>query len=100
MSAENTMRNWRRRGLHTTPKRRAGGASRPATHFVLKVEIGGLAGWLAPLVGKKPPDSHVWILEGQAPAFVASEQPLYLGGPLWRIEVTSPTLQAPTDEVR
>ena len=32
-----------------------------ATHYVLKVEIGGLAGVVAPLVGKQPPDSHVWI---------------------------------------
>jgi hypothetical protein len=67
-----------------------GGAARKATHYVLKVEIGGISGLLAPLVGKQPPDSHVWILGGEAPAFVKSEQPLYLGGPLWRIELVSP----------
>lgn len=67
-----------------------GGASRTATHYVLKVEIGGLSGLLAPLLGKQPPDSHVWILGGEAPAFVKSEQPLYPGGPLWRIELVSP----------
>jgi hypothetical protein len=67
-----------------------GGAARKATHYVLKVEIGGISGLLAPLLGKQPPDSHVWILRGQAPAFVKSEQPLYLGGPLWRIELVSP----------
>jgi hypothetical protein len=65
-------------------------AARRAQHYVLKVEIGGIAGLLAPLVGKQPPDSHVWILGGEAPAFVRSEQPLYLGGPLWRIELVSP----------
>jgi hypothetical protein len=67
-----------------------GGAVRKATHYVVKVEIGGISGMLAPLVGKQPPDSHVWILRGEAPAFVKSEQPLYLGGPLWRIEVVGP----------
>jgi hypothetical protein len=67
-----------------------GGTSRKAMHYVLKVDIGGIKGVVAPLVGKQPPDSHVWILGGEAPAFVRSEQPLYNGGPLWRIELTSP----------
>jgi hypothetical protein len=67
-----------------------GGAARKATHFVLKVDIGGLSGLLAPLLGKQPPDSHVWILGGEAPAFVKAEQSLFLGGPLWRIELVSP----------
>jgi hypothetical protein len=44
-----------------------GGAVRTATHYVVKVEIGGLSGLVAPLVGKQPPDSHVWILGGQVP---------------------------------
>jgi hypothetical protein len=65
-------------------------SSRQATHHVLKVEIGGVAGVLAPLFGKQPPDSHVWIAGGDVPAFVRSEQPLYADGPVWRIELTSP----------
>jgi len=68
-----------------------GGAARTATHYVLKVDIGGLKGAIASLIGKQPPDSHVWILGGEAPAFVKSEQPLYMGGPVWRIELVSPT---------
>jgi hypothetical protein len=67
------------------------GEGRTATHYAIKVEIGGLTGLLAPLVGKQPPDSHVWILQGDAPAFVKSEQQLYFGGPVWRIELVSPT---------
>lgn len=66
------------------------GASREAEHYVLKVDIGGIKGALASLLGKQPPDSHVWILGGEAPAFVRSEQPLYNNGPVWRIELVSP----------
>jgi hypothetical protein len=67
-----------------------GGSSRKAEHYVVKVEIGGAAGVIAPLLGKQPPEVHVWILGGTAPAFVKSEGPLYYGGPIWRIELTSP----------
>ena len=67
-----------------------GGARRRATHYVVKVQLGGVAGVLAPLVGKQPPDSHVWILGGEVPAFVRAELPLYPGGPSCRIELTSP----------
>jgi hypothetical protein len=68
----------------------AAGASRKAMHYVLKVEIGGLTGAIAPLLGKKPPDEHVWILRGEAPAFIRSEGALAVGGPIWRIEPASP----------
>jgi hypothetical protein len=67
-----------------------GSSRRRARHYVVKIDIGGFAGLVAPLVGKQPPDSHVWILEGDAPAFVKSEGPLHLGGPIWRIELLSP----------
>lgn len=67
-----------------------GGSTRKATHYVVKVEIGGAAGVIAPLVGKQPPDTHVWILGGEAPVFVRSEGPLFYGGPIWRIELISP----------
>ena len=66
------------------------GSAREATHYVVKIEIGGVAGVVAPLLGKQPPDIHVWVLGGETPAFVKSEGPLYVGGPSWRIELTSP----------
>jgi hypothetical protein len=67
-----------------------GDAHRKAMHYVVKVEIGGISGVLAELFGKEPPDTHVWILEGEAPAFVKSGGPLAPGGPVWRIELVSP----------
>lgn len=54
-----------------------GGSKRMAVHYVVKVEIGGVAGAIAPLLGKKPPNLHVWILGGESPAFVKMEGPLY-----------------------
>jgi hypothetical protein len=67
-----------------------GGFERKATVFVIKIEIGGLVGVIAPLVGKQPPDIHAWVLSGQAPGFLKSEGPLYDGGPIWQIELASP----------
>jgi hypothetical protein len=76
-----------------------GRASRKAIRYVVKIELGGVAGVVAPLVGKQPPDSYVWILPGKAPAFVRSENPLYNGGPPLRIDLTSPVWpREPTSE--
>jgi hypothetical protein len=66
------------------------GSARKAVRFDVKVDVGGAAGLVAPIVGKQPPDTHIWILEGEVPAFVKSEAPMFEGGPLWRIELTSP----------
>src|SRR6202790_2909446 len=60
-----------------------------AMHYVIKVEIGGVTGFLARLTGKQPADTDVWVLEGEAPAFVKLEGPLSVGGPIWRIQLAS-----------
>jgi hypothetical protein len=65
----------------------SGNSRHKATHYVVKVKIGGLAGLVAPLLGKKPQDLHVWIKHGEAPAFIKFEGPLYDGGPVWRVEL-------------
>jgi hypothetical protein len=74
----------------------AGGFSHEAIHYVVKVEIGGVTGLLAKLVGKQPPDHHLWIASGDSPGFVKAEGPLYLGGPPWRIELASPVWKSVT----
>lgn len=68
----------------------AGGASHKAVRFNVKIELGGLVGLIAPLLGKQPHDTSVWVLGGVAPGFVRSEGPMYQSGPLWRIELASP----------
>jgi len=70
-----------------------GGTRRKATDFTLHVELGGVVGVVAPIVGKQPPDYHIWLQEGSPPAFVREEGPLYEGGPVWRLEQASPTFE-------
>lgn len=72
-----------------------GNSSRKAVRYAVKVEIGGLKGVLAKLLKKLPPDTHVLVLPGDAPAFIRSEGPMFMGGPIWRIELTSPTWPEP-----
>jgi hypothetical protein len=66
------------------------GSKREALHYLVKIEIGGLAGLVAPWLGKQPPDSHIWILGGESPTFVKSEAISYMGGPIWRTELVAP----------
>ena len=68
-----------------------GGTKRKATDYVLHAELGGIGGMIAPLIGKQPADWHIWILGGDSPAFIREEGQLFEGGPIWRIERTSPT---------
>ena len=68
----------------------SGNTKHETVRYVVKVKIGGVAGLVAPLLGKQPPDMHVWVLTGDAPAFVKLEGPLYAGGPVWRIELATP----------
>jgi hypothetical protein len=59
-------------------------------HIVLKPHLGTLLRFFANLKGIAPPDSHVWIVTDQVPAFVRFEGPMY-SGPVWRINLTSPS---------
>ena len=58
-----------------------------AVHYVVKVDLGGIAGWIAPLIGKQPPDMQIWIKRGEVPAFIKFEGPISIGGPIWRVEL-------------
>jgi hypothetical protein len=77
-----------------------GGSVLKATRYVVKIEIGGISGIVAPIIGKQPPDIRVWMLGGKAPAFLKSEGPLYDDGPIWRIELASPVWPSDTGQKR
>jgi len=72
---------------------RVGGLRRKATDFTLHVDLGGVTGIVAPIIGKQPSNYHIWLQDGVPPAFVKEEGPLYEGGPIWRIEQVSPLSQ-------
>jgi hypothetical protein len=67
-----------------------GGSAEKASRYVVKVNIGGIAGVVAPIIGKQPPDTHVWMIGGKAPGFLKSEGPAFQDGPIWRIALASP----------
>jgi hypothetical protein len=60
-----------------------------AVVFTLKPQLGLLLRIGAALKGQTPPNSHLWIVAGDVPAFVRFEGPLYTG-PVWHINLTSP----------
>jgi len=61
-----------------------------AMKYDIKVNIGGVAGVVAPMIGKQPADIHVWVSEGAVPTVVRIDGPLYTEGPVWNIELASP----------
>ena len=65
-----------------------------AMQYAVKVDLSAVTGLIASLVGKRPQETHIWVLQGAAPAFFRSEGPLYHDGPIWRIELVSPRLGA------
>jgi hypothetical protein len=67
-----------------------GGAARKAIRYVAKIHIGGVAGVVAPIIGKDPPATHIWMAGGKAPVVLKSEGILYEDGPIWRTELAAP----------
>jgi hypothetical protein len=69
---------------------RVGGVSRRSKKYKIHVEIGGLAGVVAPLIGKQPSDIEIWVTAGEVATFLRMEGPLYDKGPIWRTELAAP----------
>jgi len=70
------------------------GVERKATHYQIKIELGGVVGVIAPLVGKAPPDIEVWVIRGKATTFAREKGPLYAEGPIMTIQLASPVWPA------
>jgi hypothetical protein len=66
-----------------------GDLKKSALHYVLKPKLGMLK-LPATLLGKMPPDNHLWVITAEVPAFVKFQGPLATEGPIWSIELTSP----------
>ncbi|MGH7266098.1 MAG: hypothetical protein ACREMB_14825 [Candidatus Rokuibacteriota bacterium] len=66
-----------------------GGQARKVTRYLVNLDVGGLTGALASLVGKEPPDLRYWLVTGEVPAFVKFRGAMFLNGPVWRLEMTT-----------
>ena len=53
---------------------------------VVRYHIRPKLGLFASLLVTDVPDTRIWILPGEAPAFLKAEGPLYFMGPIWRVE--------------
>ena len=67
-----------------------GGSPRNAIHYEIKIELGGVAGVVAPIIGKAPPDIQIWAIGGDVPTFIREQGPLYSEGPTMTIQLASP----------
>jgi hypothetical protein len=69
------------------------GIPRKATVYEIKIEIGGLAGIIAPVIGKQPPNIFIEIFRGELPAFLRESGSLFEGGEILTISLIGPTWQ-------
>jgi hypothetical protein len=67
-----------------------GGVASQANRYAIHIEIGGLGGLIAPLIGKQPSDMHEWVVPGEVPSLVRMEAAFYQGAPTWTVELASP----------
>ncbi|SEG43111.1 hypothetical protein SAMN05421819_2898 [Bryocella elongata] len=70
---------------------RIAGLRHETSVFRLKTEIGGVAGVIAPMVGKQPPDIFISIIEGEVPVIVRILGPLGEGTAVVDIQLAGAT---------
>jgi hypothetical protein len=66
------------------------GLPRKALHYNIQIQLGGMTGVVATLIGKHPPDIQLWILGGEAPTFLREDGQWFQDGPIWSTEFSSP----------
>jgi hypothetical protein len=76
-----------------------GRSTHKAIRYSVNIKIGGLAGAVATLLGKKPPNIQAWVLANDAPASVRWDGPLNTDGPVWRMELAIPAVWPDTKGV-
>jgi hypothetical protein len=76
-----------------------GRSTHEAIRYAVNVKIGGFAGAVATILGKKPPNIRAWVLAKYAPALVRWDGPLSTDGPIWRMELAIPAVWPDTTGV-
>lgn len=69
-----------------------GAETKPVTRYAIKPKLGFFLKVGAKLTGRDPPDSHVWIVTEDVPAFAKFVGPLSMRGTgaIWRVEISAP----------
>jgi hypothetical protein len=67
------------------------GFRRKAIHYNIKIDLGGIVGVIAPIIGKAPPDIQIWTIAGGTTTFAREVGPLYAEGPMMTIQLASPS---------
>jgi hypothetical protein len=67
---------------------------READRFNIHTDIAGIAGVVAPIVGKQPRDVKLWFVGGAVSTFARMEGPFYQEGPVWSVMLAAPTWPA------
>jgi len=67
-----------------------GDAAHTAVRYVVTMDLVGVTGLIATVLGKDPPDVRFGISTGEAPAFLRFEGSMFPQGPRWRIELAAP----------
>jgi hypothetical protein len=73
---------------------KVGAVSKKATQYAIRPQLGEMTRFFGRMLGMLPADDHYycWILNGEVPSFVQFEGPLFLTGPIWRIELLNAQL--------
>lgn len=66
-----------------------GEIQKTAVRHVLKAHLGGIETFFAKLLSQMPPDYYVWTIPDEVTVFVGFQGQLFMGGPVWRIVLTS-----------
>ena len=69
-----------------------------AQHYRLKIEITGVKGKVAPLIGKEPKDIDIWLAKSESPTFLKFRGQMYEDGPIWEMELAAPRDGAPQEK--
>lgn len=72
------------------------GERQTAKKLEIKIDLGGLAGFIAPILGRQPKPTYAWMAGGSVPMFIRIQTQFYEGAPLWTIQQTAP--KWPTEE--
>jgi hypothetical protein len=83
-------------GLEMTPDGEhdimIGDLKQKAVHYRMKPRLGFWMKFFAKLKNRMPSDLHAWVATDDVPAFVGFEGQMSMTGPVWRIEVVSPSV--------